>query len=766
MVNVFTHKIKQNAVLAFVLGLTSMVSQIVLLRELIIIFYGNETAYAVILASWLFWIAVGSLLAGIFSKKINNDSFWLNLFFILIFFILPICVIVIRLTKSLMGIQTGEILGIIPICVISFLVLAPLTILLGGIFALLCHLPHTPGKGNPPQTSLAGKVYLWESLGAASGGILFSFILVRFMPAMQIAFLAGFVGIVTATLTLKTGKRSVKISLAFLACILMLCSTRLIDKLDKLTRQVQWKGFEIVAIVDSPYGNITLTKIKDEYSLFENGLLSYSTKDELTAEENTHYALLEHPGPKEVLLIGNGIGGSLKEILKHPVIRTDYVELDPGVIRLSQKYIPEENLLPLKDSRVHIIYSDARLIVKRAQEKYDVIIVNLGDPYTALINRYYSLEFFKEASRILNDNGIIALSVSSAEDYLSPQAQKFLRSIYTTLRNVFPDVISIPGETNIFLACKSSNILTYNIPTLVNRLRTRGIKTQFVNEYYLPAKLTEDRVSYIKSILKIDGNLNTDMKPVVYFYDIVLWSTHFNTIFKQAMEKIEWIKLKHLMILPIILLAAGLLLRKRSPASPVVISIINTGLSQIIVQLIIILSFQTLYGYIYYKIGLMMAAFMGGLAWGSFTAGKIIIKFSGNLKEIYKVYRQSQIVTTLYPLALLATLIFLKQSPRLPQEEIFVAAFALLPVVAGFLGGLQYPLATHLLWGSSERKSESLASFAGGLYAADTLGATLGSLLTGTILIPLLGITSLGLFCAALNAAVLILLLLSSYPAK
>ena len=406
--------------------------------------------------------------------------------------------------------------------------------------------------------------------------------------------------------------------------ILFLLSLGVINRLDQLSRRQQWRGLRVIASMDSMYGNLTLTQTENEYSLFENGLLSYSTKDELTSEENVHYALLEHPHPRRALLVGNALGGSLREVLKHPVSSVDYVELDPMVIQLSQQFLPPGYLSVLKDKRVNITYTDGRLFVKTTPKRFDVIIINLPEPHSALLNRYYSLEFFKEASRILNPDGILSLTVSSSENYLSPEAVDFLRSINTTLKNVFPDVKSIPGDTNIFLACKKSGVLTYESQKLMERLRERKIDAKFVREYYLPYKLSADRIDYIEKSLKGKGRLNTDLNPVGYYYNLVLWTTHFTEISREILKRTEWVKLEYLLWAPLLLFIISFPFCRRGLSCAVTTSIIATGFSEIVFQLIIILSFQVLYGYVYYKLGFIMASFMIGLALGSFLGHQAV----------------------------------------------------------------------------------------------------------------------------------------------
>ncbi|MDP8212595.1 MAG: hypothetical protein P9X22_04795 [Candidatus Zapsychrus exili] len=743
--------------LAFILGFTSIIAQIVLMRELITSFYGNETSYAVVLSSWLFWISIGGFVFSIFAKKIKDPLKYITVFQINVFFLLPSTIFLARCIKQIMGFQLGEIIGIIPISIGAFLLLAPLTFIFGGLFVLICKL-----YSEDENFSGVSGVYMWESLGAVAGGIIFSFVLIHFVPSMYLAVILGIINLCVILLILKKS-RTMFVAVFVLAVVLL----SFMGKADRYSRKIQFKGTNVVRIEDSVYGNIALTQRDGEYSLYENGLLSFTTGDELTAEQSVHYSMLQNPYARNVLLVGGGLSGSTDEILKYKQANIDYVELDKAIIDISRKYLPEKNLKSLDNKRVNIIYSDARRFIKRSEDKYDVIIINLSDPYTALINRYYTVEFFREASRALKEEGIITLSVSSSENYLNKEAKEFLQSINSTLREVFVDVKSVPGDTNIFLGCKRRAILDLNPEELMRRLEVLKIETKYVSENYLPFVLSEDRVSYINRSLGVKGAINKDSKPIAYLYDIVLFSTHFNSGFRNFIERIKYISLKDLLLFPALLLGIGLILIRRRPRAPITLSIFTTGFSEIIFQIIVILSFQALYGYAYYKIGLIISFFMIGLVLGSFRANKILDNKISKV-EALRIYKMIQVGICLYPL-LLAWLFVVFRDVEFIQNfpHIFATVFSSLPIIAGFIGGMQYPLAVYL--GTDLEISSNVVCSrysntrsAGTLYAFDMLGAAMGAIVTATCLIPILGISSIAIFCFLINFVILILLFRSS----
>ena len=87
------------------------------------------------------------------------------------------------------------------------------------------------------------------------------------------------------------------------------------------------------------------------------------------------------------------MAGTINEILKYRVKSLDYLELNPAMIEVGEMFTSNV----IRDSVVNIINRDARLYIKKQNErKYDVVLINLPDPNSAQINRYFTLEFFEE----------------------------------------------------------------------------------------------------------------------------------------------------------------------------------------------------------------------------------------------------------------------------------------------------------------------------------------------------------------------------------
>ena len=173
---------------------------------------------------------------------------------------------------------------------------------------------------------------------------------------------------------------------------------------------------------------------------------------------------------------------------------------------------------------------------------------------------------------------------------------------------------------------------------------------------------------------------------------------------------------------------------------PLTLSIGTTGMSEICFQIIVILAFQVLYGYVYYKIGLILTSFMIGLVLGSFFINRRLER----IKNEKSLYLKTQGLICLYPLIL----------PLAFTRPIHESIFVFLPMIAGFLGGFQFPLANKICL----RASGDIGKTTGLLYGIDLFGSCIGGLLAGLILIPLLGIIQTCVFLFIVNTLVLILL--------
>ena len=138
-----------------------------------------------------------------------------------------------------------------------------------------------------------------------------------------------------------------------------------------------------------------------------DGSVMLTERDEFIYDEMiTHVPMSVHPGITDILVIGAGDGGVVKELCRYDrVKRIDLVEMDPEVITACRTYLPE-NAARLDDARVHIHYENALRFIRRCKDAYDLIIVDSTDPFGPS-EGFFTLEFYGVCYNALREDGIM-----------------------------------------------------------------------------------------------------------------------------------------------------------------------------------------------------------------------------------------------------------------------------------------------------------------------------------------------------------------------
>jgi len=577
-------------------------------------------------------------------------------------------------------------------------------------------------KGNLSQ------VYLLESLGSAIAGLAIYFFFIPFLSNWQAAAVVGASVAFLVFLSLGHKKQLILILLIFLA----LSAFWLFDF---PSQKIHWKPFDLIQSRDTPFGKLQVIRTEEQLSLYNNSLLVYSHPDLAASEESVHFALLQKSDAQTVLLIGGSAGGSLNQVLKYPVIRVDYVELDPEIIRLSLKHLPKQEKESFEDHRVHMFFQDGRAFLKRTLNTYDIIIINLPEPSTAQINRFYTKEFFHMVKEKLTSGGIFSFRVSSAENYISSELQNFLASLYYTLKDVFPTVEIVPGDSNIFLA--STGQLSLDHQELTQEIERLDLKNVYVSGHSLFSRLSSYRIEFLKEkVLTGKKAINRDLVPISYFYNSILWSTQFQSFETVLFNFFSKISRFWLIDLPLIVFVAFLILLgvRRKKTSFFLIPLAVMGLTTLTIEIVVLIAFQTSYGYLYQKVALLFACFMIGLFLGALR---------GKMRKT-KAYLHILLIQTGFILLLFLLLLWMESQP----PEFFFFLFLLL---LGYLGGDLFIVSNHLYL--EVKKNFGLG------YGLDLLGSFFGALVASSLLIPLFGLPLLAKYIFLLNSFCLLFLL-------
>jgi spermidine synthase len=572
------------------------------------------------------------------------------------------------------------------------------------------------GRLFPLNVSVAGgrvaRVYIIESLGAALGGFFLQWALLPRLSNWGAAAAVGAFGLALINLFPEPRRRRLS-SLAVLGVLAALVV------FDLPSQRAYWKPFSFAGGRDTRYGKLQVVKTGEQMSFYANGARVFSRPDPAAGEDAVHFALLQDPLAANVLLIGGGAGGSLDEVLKYPRARVDYVELDPELIVLAREFLGEDARRALDDRRVRLYFQDGRRFLQTTRKRYEMIILDLPGPATAQLNRFYTREFFELTRQRLSAGGVFSFGAASSENYIGPELRDLLASLHGTLASVFPTVKVVPGDRNIFLA--STGPLSIDPAELDRRIRANGLETTYVNGAFLYSRLHPLRVNYLEGRLS-DGaaRLNSDLTPATFFFESLFWSRQFRGLETKALRGFASLPVPVLLAFPLALLLPWLVLFRvrRSRSGYLLTPLVIMGLTSIIVEVVVLVWFQSLYGYLYGRIALLLSSFMLGLfagAWASSLAGSASM---GRLS-----------ISSLGVVLLLAA--FLAVMPARPTAGVpFLLLF-----LFGALAGDIFIVANRLLLGV--RKGYGFG------YGLELLGSFLGALATSSLLIPLAGLRAL-----------------------
>ncbi len=750
-----------------IMGASGITAQIVLLRELLISFLGNELTLGIILANWLILEAIGSFLVG---KTVERIEKRLEVYiFVQLFFsvALPFSIYLCRVFKSLLSTIPGEGLGFAPILYSSFLILLPVALSHGILFTYGCKLSSQYEKKD--ATSI-GKVYILETIGSIIGGLLITFLLIQYFNSFKISFMISFANAIVCLFLLWPTEGGLLrfqntpwfLSFLYVLLFLFLLVTPLSDQLHLTSLQRQWRELNVIHNENSIYGNITVTQRGEQYTFYTDGIPTITTPvpDIASIEDYVHFPMLLHENPQSVLILSGGAGGMIREILKYPVTRVDYVELDPLLLKLIHQFPTPLTQSELSDPRVKIHYQDGRLFVKRTSDRFDLIFIGLSAPQELQTNRLFSTEFFSIAKKKLNPGGIIVLSLPGSMTYLSPELRDLNGCIMDTLKSVFAFLRVIPGETNLYFASDSERLLKATPQDLFNRLNQRKIPTSLMTKGYMEYRLHERWLTWFdKSMDKRSTHINSDFQPLGVFFNLSYWNALFSPYLTSLFKWFEGLSFGLASGVMAILTALGFILFLKKPALSVYsvpYALFASGLSDMMLDLTIILTFQTLYGYLYYQIGLLITLFMVGIALSSL----FITQRLDQMKNENAFFLWTELSFILF--ASLLPFILTTPSHHLEKTSVYIflyGVFLIMSFLCGILVGFQFPLATKIYLKAAPSKGQ-VGHTAGLLYGADLFGGFFGGLLGGVFLIPVLGLKASCLTVAILKISSFLLFLL------
>ncbi len=711
----------------FGIGFISILGQVILLRELSVAYYGVELIYTLAIGIWLIFNGLGTIIGR--SGK-HPSSSWTHFLFLMLSIAIPAGIVFIRAIRVIFYGTPGAYLPLHVQITAMAASLLPFGLLLGLLFRWTARTYIKEGK------SLAA-AYAIESMGGIAGGLcstlFLKFGLQNFVIGLLCALTAAVLAVPVAKLN---GGRLLRSAASVTAGLWILClwNASFLDHF-----MTSWTHPDLITTRDTPYSRITVSRLEDQVTVFENDTLLFDSEG-LQVEEFVHLSALQHANPESVLVLGGGVEGILAEVQPHSAEIVDYVELNPVLLDIARRQLPRKFRDALQAANVRIIIGDPRTYLKKASS-YDLILVGMPEPSSGQTNRFYTLEFFRQCAERLNPGGILTFRLPGAENFMSPQRIHRMASIFLAAKSAFPEVLVVPGNNHIFLC--SANPLTIDPDVLASRMQERNINSRIVSPAYLRYLFTNNRFIETANALKsAEAPVNTDSRPISFQYTLMIWLSKFIPSLNQW-DFPAFHAANNRTLYPagfiIFVISAALLFRTSWKTRRAALAGI-AGFMGMVLETILLLRFQIKNGVLFQDVGILLTSFMVGLVLGAATIGKRgrpLSRWTG-----------TGIIAGFFLLSLfLGSVLHFDRSASLPVTFLLLLLSGFLVAATFVYAGLKEP-------GDQEH---SVAP----LFSADLIGGGMGSILASLVMVPAAGL-SLSVFLLIPLSVLSLLLVLRS----
>ena len=322
-----------------------------------------------------------------------------------------------------------------------------------------------------------------DYFGALIATLLFPFVLLPFMGVFRSSLTFGLANLSIAVVTLWCFADTLGVKRAKILKYYWIGSAVVLGGLFIFAKSFidSWSSGlytdRIIHRQQTPYQEIVLTKYKEDVRLYLNGSLQFSAMDEYRYHEAlVHLPMRYVEQPNDILLLGAGDGLAVRELLKYDSVgNITLVDLDPAITALAtnNNHVSQLNQASLESDKLQIIHHDAFKFLNEGPRQYDFIIIDLPDPKSTALARFYSKEFYQLIHKRLKPQGVFVTQATSPI-YAKNAFWSIKKSIQTAnFAQVHPYHLNVPsfGEWGFVMAAKHPHP-PQPLPSLDNRLVT------------------------------------------------------------------------------------------------------------------------------------------------------------------------------------------------------------------------------------------------------------------------------------------------------
>jgi len=704
----------------FLVGALSVVVQVVLLRELNVAFFGVELAYLLALAAWLMGTAAG---ASLLPRRLAPSRMGVAWALVIVAVSLPFDVAFIRGSRRLLGGLPGAFLPIEQQALVLAAAVLPPAILLGLLF-------RWAAQRLSQEVLRLTRAYAVESLGAAVSGLAVTLAFASGAQTFTVAIATGVAALAAASLAAPSRKaRLAAGALGAAAAVALVASGKIDASLTRLNHP------SLIFTSDSPYGRITVTSFERQQSAYENDVLVHESGSR-EEEALAHLTALQHPTAARRLVLGGTLKGLDDLLAAHGPGVVTLVEMDPVVAGLWKP--DRSNPLAAGVSR-RLVLSDARAFL-RQPATFDVIVVGAVGPESGLDNRFFTREFFAACADRMAPDGVLGVALPLPDGFLSPLALLRAASVVRALEATFPVVQILPATTTVAIASRAP--LPGTADAALARLVDRRLEPRLVRPAYVRYAYGNERRQRVPAAIAASGAVaNSDVRPVCYQHAAVLWLSKFFPAL-QRMDAValaspgRWPPLAW--IVPVAALCSAIAAARLRPRLRGALLAGLAGFAGMVLETVALLEYQACSGALFEHVGVLVAAFMGGLATGAWAVARLA-QMAGS---------RHLTAAALTGLAAVAGFVASGLMPGLSgSTPLSLAAAAVRLAVVG--------AAVSALFGRAAAGRDDALSI-GRLYGADVAGGAAGAVAASLLLVPLAGLSVTAWVVAALALLALV----------
>ena len=218
-----------------------------------------------------------------------------------------------------------------------------------------------------------------------------------------------------------------------------------------------------------------------------DGRVQSAQNDEHIYHESlVHPALITHPNPRNVLIIGGGEGATLREALRHPSVNyVAMIDIDGEVVDNCRRMLPEWSQGAFDDQRTELFITDGKDFVANTATKFDCVIIDICDALEdGPAIELYSGKFYNDVKRLLNPGGIVVVQAMEFSNLVNKDhvfVHMSLRQIFQSVRSYAQYVPSFWCNWSFVIASDVHEPETLKCDEINRRMRLRGLDSALVH---------------------------------------------------------------------------------------------------------------------------------------------------------------------------------------------------------------------------------------------------------------------------------------------